>query len=439
MRSHPEFGKQSRTVSFLIAVAHLFLFCSNLYSGTEPMPQEDIEELQRAEKTAVVRYPDLAVSNSSFNKAFLAAVKVFRERKPEFFSHPDWPLRLADAVAVDLKVKPIFSLDSAPIREVAEDSLAHHALERFCVQVVKSAIEKHEVHGGAKDWIEGENGLRTTRIEDGLTLAAAQGDEQFDGIVHQFLSEVLSSSASQACAGNKDWIEGLLWTRSSWRCLEKYNEQNLCSIVSRLLAKCASSTLVIDWIRFSGSAFARSRLSSSFLSESQLAANKPPGYGLRSTICSQIISDNYHIGGTVVQKRGFLTAANHARVWAIYRMVPVSDWALIDNWEGDALSKWSTWIVRDAEGDLFSLIKHFQRAIEVRLKTKDSVAQPVLPSFETFIVYEFCDFADSGEGLKWIESMTRKVASSPDPAVRSAVKMLRVFEAAAREWAGAKS
>jgi hypothetical protein len=439
MTSLLEFGKYNRTVSSLIAVAHLFLFCSKLYSGTKPTPQEDVEELQRAEKTAVERYPDLAVSSSSFNKAFLAAVKVFRERKPEFFSQADWPLRLSDAVAKDLKVSPIFSLDSAPIREMAEDARAHHALELCCVQVVKSAIEKYEVHGGAKDWIEGENKLRSTRITDGLTLAAAQADEQFDGTVHQFLSEVLSSSASQACAENKDWIEGLLWTRSTWRCLDKYNEQKQCGIVSRLLAKCASSTLVIDWIRFYGSAFARSRVSRSFLSESQLASNKPPEYGLRATICSQIINDNYHIGGTVVQKRGFLTAANHAKMWSIYRMVPVSDWALIDNWEGDSLSKWSTGVVREVEGDLSALRKHFQRAIDVRLKTKDSVTQPVLPSFEAFIVYEFCDFADSVDGLKWIEAMTRKVASSPDPSVRSAAKILRVFEAAARDLAGAKN
>jgi hypothetical protein len=330
-------------------------------------------------------------------------------------------------------------LDSAPIREVAEDAHAHHALESFCVQVVKSAIEKHEIKGGAKDWIEGENELRATRIADGLTLAAAQTDEQFDGIVHQFLSEVLSSSASQACAENKGWIEGLLWTRSSWRCLEKYNEQNLCSLVSRLLAKCANSTLVIDWIRFQGSGFARSRLLGSLLSETQLAANKPPEYGLRAAICRQIINDNYHIGVTLVQKRGFLTAANHAKVWEIYRMVPCSDWALIDNWEGESLSKWSTGIVREVEGDLFPLIKHFQRAIELRLKDKDSVAQPVLAPFEAFIVFGFCDFPDAADGLKWIESITRQVGFSPDPEVRGSTKILRAFEAAVREWAGVKS
>jgi hypothetical protein len=437
MRSLPEFGKQNRTVSFLIAVAHLFLFCSNLYSGTEPAPQEDIEELQRAEKTAVARYPDLAVSNSSFNKAFLAAVKVFRERKPEFFSHPDWPLRLADAVAVDLKVKPRFSLDSALIREVPEDSHAHHALERFCVQVVKSAIEKHEVHGGAKDWIEGENGLRSTRIEDGLTLAAAQSDEQFDGIVHQFLSDVLSSSAMHARAENREWIEGVLWTRSSWRCIEKYDEHKQFGIVSRLLAKCGNSKLVIDWTRCSGSGFAKAFGSASFLTESQLAANTPPEYRLRAAICSQIIESNYHMGGTVVQKRGFLTAANNAKIWSIYKMVPVSDWGLIDKWE--VLGKTSAGIIREEEGNLFPIIKHFQRAIELRLKSKDKDAQPVLGGFEAFIVYGFCEFEDSGEGLKWVESIARQVASSPDPEVRTAAKMLRVFEAAAREWAGAKS
>jgi hypothetical protein len=339
---------------------------------------------------------------------------------------------------LDLKIKPVFSLESASIREVAEDVHAHQALERFCVQVVRSAIEKHEVHGGAKDWIEGEDALRSARIEDGLTLAAAQGDEHFDEIVHHFLGEVLSSSAPQACAENKQWIEGLLWTRSTWRFLEKYSEQNQFSIVSRLLAKCASSTLVIDWTRFYGSAFVKSRLAGSFLSESQLAANKPPEYRLRAAICSQILNNNYHIGGTVVQKRGFLSAANHAKMWEVFKVVPVSDWALMDNLEGEALSKYSAEIVREAEGDLFPVTKHFQRAIEARLKNRDSSAQPILASFEAFMVYGFCDFEDSSDGLKWVESMTRQVALSPDPEVRSLAKILRVFEAAARELAVVK-
>lgn len=439
MRSLQGCAEYNLVCSFIVAAAHLLLFVPNLRSLPVPSAQEDSGELQRAEKTAVERYPDLAVASSTFNKTFLAAVKVFRERKPEFFSQPDWPLKLSDAVAVDLKVKPILHLDSTPMRDVAEDAHAYQDLERFCVQVVKNAIEKHEVHGGAKDWIEGENGLRGARIEDALTLAAAQSDAQVDVIIHQFLSEVLSSSASQAGAKNRDWVEGILWTRSTWRFLERYNEQNQCSLVSRLLAKCANSTLVIDWIRFQGSGFARSRLLGSLLSETQLAANKPPEYALRAAICRQIINDNYHIGGTLVQKRGFLTAAIHAKVWEIYRMVPCSDWALIDNWEGESLSKWSTGIVREVEGDLFPLIKHFQRAIELRLKDKDSVAQPVLAPFEAFIVFGFCDFPDAADGLKWIESITRQVASSPDPEVRGSTKILRAFEAAVREWAGVKS
>ena len=437
MRSLIESGKHHRAFDCLLVAFQVFLFIPVLHCGAVPQAQEDIEELRRAEKTAVERYPDLAVSNSTFNQMFLAAVKVVREKRPEFFSHTDWPLRLSDAVASDLKVKPIFLLDSSPIRECVEDARAHHALQRFCVQVVKSALQKHEVHGGAKDWIEGEEGLRAARIEDALTLAAAQSDEHFDGILHEFLGEVLSSSAMHACAENRDWIEGVLWTRSSWRCIEKYDEHKQFGIVSRLLAKCGNSKLVIDWTRCSGSGFAKAFGSASFLTESQLAANKPPEYRLRAAICSQIIESNYHMGGTVVQKRGFLTAANNAKIWSIYKMVPVSDWGLIDKWE--VLGKTSAGIIREEEGNLFPIIKHFQRAIELRLKSKDKDAQPVLGGFEAFIVYGFCEFEDSGEGLKWVESIARQVASSPDPEVRTAAKMLRVFEAAAREWAGAKS
>ena len=181
MRSLIESGKHHRAFDCLLVAFQVFLFIPTLHCGAVPQAQEDMEELRRAQKTAVERYPDLAVSNSTFNQMFLAAVKVVREKKPEFFSHPDWPLRLSDAVAADLKVKPIFLLDSSPIREGVEDARAHHALERLCVQVVKSALQKHEVHGSARDWIEGEEGLRAARIEDALTLAAAQSDEHFDG------------------------------------------------------------------------------------------------------------------------------------------------------------------------------------------------------------------------------------------------------------------
>lgn len=85
------------------------------------------------------------------------------------------------------------------------------------------------------------------------------------------------------------------------------------------------------------------------------------------------------------------------------------------------------------------MIKHFQRAIGVRLKNKGSVALPVLASWDALIAYEFFDFPDSGDARKWIKSITRQVASSPGPEVRGAAKILRVSEAAAHEWAGAKS
>lgn len=52
-----------------------------------------------AQRAAVARYPALGVAETPFNRAFLTAYRRIQRTEPDYFSDPQWPLRLADEVA----------------------------------------------------------------------------------------------------------------------------------------------------------------------------------------------------------------------------------------------------------------------------------------------------------------------------------------------------
>ena len=60
---------------------------------------------QLAQKIALQRYPDLGVAESALNKEFIARMKRYEIEKKEFFSEPDWPIRLAAERNEDLTAK----------------------------------------------------------------------------------------------------------------------------------------------------------------------------------------------------------------------------------------------------------------------------------------------------------------------------------------------
>jgi hypothetical protein len=58
-----------------------------------------------AQKEAVRLYPQLAVADSLFNRAFVARHKVHRANKSEFLKRTDWPLALAHEIAAELNTQ----------------------------------------------------------------------------------------------------------------------------------------------------------------------------------------------------------------------------------------------------------------------------------------------------------------------------------------------
>lgn len=55
--------------------------------------------MKAAQEEAVRRYPLLGVADSRENKAYVAAYKHLQQNNPEYFKNPEWPLRLAEALA----------------------------------------------------------------------------------------------------------------------------------------------------------------------------------------------------------------------------------------------------------------------------------------------------------------------------------------------------
>jgi len=57
------------------------------------------ETVEDAQKEAVRRYPELGVRGSKLNAAFLARYKTYQQSRPEYFTDPLWPIRLAEELS----------------------------------------------------------------------------------------------------------------------------------------------------------------------------------------------------------------------------------------------------------------------------------------------------------------------------------------------------
>lgn len=58
-----------------------------------------------AQQKAVALYPDVGVPGSPLNKEFVTRMKRYQAEKKEFFTEPDWPIRLAKECDEDLSAK----------------------------------------------------------------------------------------------------------------------------------------------------------------------------------------------------------------------------------------------------------------------------------------------------------------------------------------------
>jgi hypothetical protein len=59
-----------------------------------------------AQRKATELYPALAVAGSPLNKEFITRMKRYQKEKPDFFTDPDWPIRLAKECDDDVKTSP---------------------------------------------------------------------------------------------------------------------------------------------------------------------------------------------------------------------------------------------------------------------------------------------------------------------------------------------
>lgn len=78
-------------------------------SAKEHDRQQELAAFRRdpnlAQRKAIALYPDLAVAGSDLNKKFIARMKRYQAEKKDFFTDPDWPLRLAKECSDDLSAK----------------------------------------------------------------------------------------------------------------------------------------------------------------------------------------------------------------------------------------------------------------------------------------------------------------------------------------------
>lgn len=68
-----------------------------------PPPQLAPEITRQSTLRAAEKHPDLAVASSIFNQRFKSAVTILQSSRPEFFRKGDWPERLADQIAEEIK------------------------------------------------------------------------------------------------------------------------------------------------------------------------------------------------------------------------------------------------------------------------------------------------------------------------------------------------
>jgi hypothetical protein len=58
-----------------------------------------------AQRTAVVRFPELAVAGSKLNAAYVARLKTYQDQRADYFRDTSWPMRLAEEVAASVSGK----------------------------------------------------------------------------------------------------------------------------------------------------------------------------------------------------------------------------------------------------------------------------------------------------------------------------------------------
>ena len=61
------------------------------------------ESVEAAKQAAIKRFPALAIEGSPFNRAFLEKFEQVQKARPDVLKDPNWPMRIAEAVAAELK------------------------------------------------------------------------------------------------------------------------------------------------------------------------------------------------------------------------------------------------------------------------------------------------------------------------------------------------
>lgn len=61
------------------------------------------ESVEAAKQAAIKRFPALAIEGSPFNRAFLEKFEQIQKARPDVLKDPNWPIRIAEAVAAELK------------------------------------------------------------------------------------------------------------------------------------------------------------------------------------------------------------------------------------------------------------------------------------------------------------------------------------------------
>ena len=96
------------------------------------------DSTQQWQAEAVKRYPALGVPGSQFNKRFLEMVNALKDSNPQVFGTTDWPLKIADAVA--LEINPPAPKPAIPERSAQSVPKIAEALLAGTVSIVENRV-----------------------------------------------------------------------------------------------------------------------------------------------------------------------------------------------------------------------------------------------------------------------------------------------------------
>lgn len=105
-------------LALLVAVAPL---------NAVPASPQAVEAWQ---KIAVQKHPAVAQAGSPLNQRFLAIVAAKRKSEPTYFEQADWPMRAADAAAVELRAEEMVAKAKAKADELVAKKKAEADMER---------------------------------------------------------------------------------------------------------------------------------------------------------------------------------------------------------------------------------------------------------------------------------------------------------------------